>query len=104
MVAKLTTDPSANGFRIFERLFFSKASPMSAELARHFLAIEISEIDRARMADLLHRNQANLLSSAEQKELQNLSLAGTVLAVFQSQARRVLKMPPPKPRRKNGHG
>jgi hypothetical protein len=77
---------------------------MSVELAKHFIAIEISEKDRARMADLLLRNQSNMLSPEEERELQNLSQAGTVLAIFQSQARRVLKAAPPKPRRKDGHG
>jgi len=104
MVAMSTTYYSANGFGIFERLFFSGTRPMSAELAKHFLAIEISDKDRARMADLLLRNQSNMLSPEEERELQDLSVAGSVLAIFQSQARRVLKVAPPKPRRKNGHG
>jgi hypothetical protein len=99
-----TTDASASGFGVFERLFFSKAGSMPPDLARHFLAIKISEKDKARMSDLLKRNQSNLLSYAEERELQNLSQAGTILAIFQSQARQVLKVPPPKPRRKNGHG
>ena len=103
MVAQSMTDPSANGYGIYERLFFDRTHPMPPELARHFLAIEISEKDRARMSDLLQRNQLNSLSPAEEIELQNLSQAGTILAIFQSQARRILKVPPPKPRRKRSH-
>jgi hypothetical protein len=100
MVAATNQLPSEKDLEIFGRLFFGESRPMTSDLARYFLSIELSKEDLARISDLLKRNQSNLLSPAEESELRSYSHAGTMLAIFQSKARRILNVPPPKPRRK----
>lgn len=100
MVAISKLDRQPDEAEIIGRIFFGRQSEMTPELASYFLNLEIPENDRERMSELLKRNQAGELSPEEAEEMRGYSRAGTLLAIFQSQARRVLKMPPPKPRRK----
>lgn len=100
MVAIKSQEPPKQSVDIVSRLLFDRSWPMSPELANHILAIEISADDRARISDLMLRNQADLLSAAEKDELQSYLQAGALLDLFQAQARQVSKSPLPKPRRK----
>jgi hypothetical protein len=82
---------------IFARILDNAPKQMSKALARHVLTLGFSDADQARMLDLAERNQDDLLSPAEHRELFRLVRATHFLALLHVRARRVLKMKPPKP-------
>ena len=63
---------------------------ISEEMARQILGLDFSEGDKARMHDLVVRNQDDALSPSEKEELLAFGKAGDLLAILKSKARRTL--------------
>jgi hypothetical protein len=81
---------------ILARVFDDKHGLLPRGLARSIVDVEFSEHDKARMHDLVVRNQADALSPEEKSELFAFAKAGTLLSILQSKARRTLKIKPKK--------
>jgi hypothetical protein len=75
---------------ILARLLGNERGQLPRDLARHILDLGFSDRDKARMHDLLERNQADALSAAEKEELAAYGKAGDLLAILKSKARRTL--------------
>lgn len=73
-----------------------KNGRLSRQMARHILTLEFSEVDKARMHDLIVRNQNDTLSHAEKAELAAFGKVGDILAILKSRARRTLKTEVPR--------
>jgi hypothetical protein len=63
---------------------------LSTELCRHVLSLDFSSEDRRRCDELSAKAAEGSLSDDEQAELDDLLIANDVLALLQSNARRVL--------------
>ncbi len=87
-----------NEVTILARVFDDERGLLPPELARSIIDVEFSERDKARMHDLVVRNQADTLTSAEKEELHAFAKAGTLLGILKSKARQTLKI---KPKRRN---
>ncbi len=81
---------------VLPRLFSS--GDMSPEVARYVLTLGFSADDKARVQELVERNQSDVLSPAEWDELYDYLKADAVLGTLQSKARRLLKRKPTKAR------
>lgn len=81
---------------ILARFLTNYDRPLSKTLARHILSLTISDRDKARMHDLAVRNQNDGLTPAEKKEMHDYGIAGDILAIFKSKARRTLGVKPKK--------
>ena len=81
---------------ILARVLGNDPDPMPPEIARHILSVDFSESDKARVNDLLMRNQQGTLSAVENEELSAYITAGSVLSILSSKARRALKIKPKK--------
>jgi len=76
---------------IFGRLLDAAKEDLTPDLARHILNINFSESDRARMHELLVKNQELELHSEEKEELDNYNHVGDLLSLWHSKARIALK-------------
>src|SRR4051794_14012011 len=81
---------------ILARVFEDERGQLSPELARSILDVGFSDRDKARMHDLVVRNQGDALSPAEREELFAFAKAGTLLSILHSKARRTLGIKPKK--------
>ena len=81
---------------IFVRMWERAPGSMTPAIARQILKLGFDDIDRDRIRDLLERNREEGLSPNEQNELTSYVKAGNLLAILQSKARKLLKVPPPK--------
>lgn len=75
---------------ILIRVFENEHGLLSPEMARHILDLGFSDRDKARMHDLVVRNQADPLTPAEKEELYAYGNAGSLLSILKSKARRTL--------------
>ena len=75
---------------IWERVIHPNGK-MTAAAARQIVQLEFSNDERARMHELVAKNQAAALTPEEASELDNYCRVGTTLSILQSRARRVLK-------------
>ncbi len=91
--ASTSTD---NEVTILARFLTNGDGPLPKSLARYILRLTISERDKARMHDLVVRNQNDELTPAEKKEMHHFGTAGDVLAILKSKARRTLGVKPTK--------
>jgi hypothetical protein len=64
---------------------------MSAPVAREFLALRINEAARERIRELLGKNNAGTISSAEKATLDNYLCVGELLDLMQAKARLSLR-------------
>jgi hypothetical protein len=78
---------------IFGRLIESDQEDLSPDLARYLLRLSFPRQDRERVNELATKARAGTLSVEERDELERYSLAGDVLALWQSKARRSLTHP-----------
>ncbi len=85
------TRPCENEVTILARVFGKEGGMLSEEMARHILDLGFSDRDKARMHDLVVRNQDDALSSSEKQELLAFGKAGDLLAILKSKARRTLR-------------
>ena len=81
---------------ILARILGNERGQLPRDLARYILDLGFSDRDRARMHDLVVRNQDDALTPAEKEELFAFGKAGDLLAILQSKARRVLGIKPKK--------
>ena len=77
---------------IFGRLIQADKNNLTPELAQYILHIGFSEKDRDRINELAAKARTGALVGEEQRELDNFNLVGDLLAVWHSQARRVLSV------------
>jgi hypothetical protein len=91
-----TTHSRENEVTILARFLTNYDRPLSKSVARHILGLTISDRDKARMHDLVVRNQNDELTPAETKEMHDFGIAGDILAILKSKARRTLGVKPKK--------
>jgi hypothetical protein len=89
-MATATTHSGDNEVTILARFLTNGDRPLPKNLARYILDLTISERDKARMHDLVVRNQHDTLTPVEKKEMHDFGKAGDVLAILKSKARRTL--------------
>ena len=85
-----------NEATILARVFDDERGLLPPDLARSILDVEFSERDKARMHELVVRNQNDALTPVEKKEMHYFGKAGDVLAILKSKARRTLGIKPKK--------
>ena len=89
-MATATTHTGETEVSILARVLGNESGQLPQELARYILDLGFSDRDKARMHDLIVRNQSDALSSAEKEELFGFGKAGDLLAILKSKARRTL--------------
>jgi len=77
---------------ILARVLGKDHGKLSTEMAWHISDLGFSDRDKARMHELIIRNQDDALSPAEKQELLAFGKAGDLLSILKSKARRTLKM------------
>jgi hypothetical protein len=78
---------------IFGRLIEADQEALPPDLARYLLRLSFPRQDRERVDELAAKARAGLLSVEERDELERYNVAGDVLALWQSKARRSLPHP-----------
>jgi len=78
---------------IFGRLIEADQEALPPDLARYLLRLSFPSQDRERVSELAARARAGSLSDDERDELERYNLAGDVLALWHSKARRSLTRP-----------
>ena len=68
----------------------NKNGQLPKQVARYILDHQVSDRDKARMHDLLVRNQDDGLTPAEKEEMHAFGKAATLLSILKSRARRTL--------------
>jgi hypothetical protein len=91
-----TTHAADNEVTILARVLGIEHGKLSAKMARHILELGFSDRDKARMHELVTRNQDDALSPTEKQELLAFGKAGDLLSILKSKARRTLRIRPPK--------
>ena len=81
---------------ILARILGNERGKLPRDLARYILGLGFSERDKARMHELLTRNQDDDLTAAEKEEMHAFGKAGDLLAILKSKARRTLGVKPKK--------
>jgi hypothetical protein len=85
------TKPGPAGTAILEQLAELNVESISPATARKLLEFRFGAAHHARVKALSRKAQAGTLGPAEQEELDEYICVGTLLAILQSRARRVLK-------------
>ena len=85
-----TTHASENEVTILARFLDDGNGQLPEDVARYILDLTISERDKARMHDLVVRNQHDALTPAEKEEMHAFGKASTLLSILKSKARRTL--------------
>lgn len=80
-----------NEVTILARVLGNGGKKLPSEIARYILDLGFSEKDKARMHDLLVRNQDDKLTADEKAEMFAFARVGTILGILQSKARLALK-------------
>lgn len=91
MKAKSATPGAGKTQSILARLLASGDSRLTPELARYILSLGFDQDDQTRMQDLAQRNQEGALSPSKREDLFGYVEAGHLLALLQSNARKVLR-------------
>jgi hypothetical protein len=81
---------------ILARVFSEKMGQLPPEMAQYILDLDFNDRDKARMHDLIVRNQEDALPAQEKDELFAFMNAGSMLSILQSRARRTLGVKPVK--------
>jgi hypothetical protein len=79
-----------NEATILARILCNEDGQLPDEIARYILDLKISDRDKARMHDLIVRNQNDELTPAEKEEMFAFGKATTLLSILKSKARRTL--------------
>ena len=87
-----TTHNRENEVTILARLLGNGDGQLPKDVARYILDLHVSERDKARMHDLVVRNQEDALTPAEKEEMHAFGKAGDLLAILKSKARRTLRI------------
>ena len=78
---------------ILTRVIESDATPITPDVARYLLSMQLPAADEERVNELSAKARAGSLSEAETQELDSYLHIGRLLAVMQSRARRLLDNP-----------
>jgi hypothetical protein len=81
---------SENEVTILARFLGNENGQLPADVARYIVDLEVTERDKARMHDLVVRNQDDALTPAEKEEMFAFGKATTLLSILKSKARRTL--------------
>jgi hypothetical protein len=84
------THPGENEVTILARFLGNGNGNLPAEVARYIVDLDVSERDKARMHDLVVRNQDDALTAAEKEEMFAFGKATSLLSILKSKARRTL--------------
>ena len=76
---------------ILARILESDERELTPEAARYLLSIKLSTADEDRVDELSEKARAGSLTEAESEELDGYLHVGSLVAVWQSKARRILK-------------
>ncbi len=79
---------------ILARILESEDRELTPEAARYLLAIKLPSSDEDRVDELSAKARAGSLTKAENQELDGYLHVGSLVAVLQSTARRLLKQAP----------
>lgn len=82
--------PKQSESTILARIFGDKLGQLPPEMAHYILDLDFNERDKARIHDLVNRNQEDLLDPTEKEELHAFLNAGSMLSILQSRAHRIL--------------
>jgi hypothetical protein len=82
---------SASEAAIWSRLIRPDQNGLSKEAARSILELNFSDADKARMAELAHKNKESTLSPEERAELACYVKVGDVLSLLHLKAKKSLK-------------
>src|SRR5260370_27782332 len=85
-----STNNSESEVTILARILGNQHGQLPLQLSRYILKTGFTEEDKARMHDLVSRNQDDDLSSEEKEELSAYATAGTLLSILKSKARPAL--------------
>jgi hypothetical protein len=85
-----TTHNRETEVTILARILGNENGQLPEDLARYILTLGFSERDKARMHDLVVRNQEDALTPAEKEEMHAFGKAGDLLAILKAKARRTL--------------
>ena len=78
---------------ILARVIESDATPVTPEVARYLLSMQLPHADEERVNELSAKARAGTLNENEAQELDSYLHIGRLLAVMQSRARRLLNNP-----------
>jgi hypothetical protein len=95
-MAAANQDIGENEVTILARILGNERGQLPRDLARYILDLGFSDRDKARMHDLVVRNQGDALTPVEKEELSAFGKAGDLLAILKSKSRRVLGVKPKK--------
>ena len=79
---------------ILARMIQSDERELTPDAAQYLLSMKLPALDEDRVNELSARVQRGLLTEAESQELDSYLHIGSLLAVLQSKARRLLKHTP----------
>jgi hypothetical protein len=79
-----------NEATILARVLCNEDGQLPDEIARYILGLGFSERDKARMHDLIVRNQNDELTPAETEEMFAFGTVGDLLSILKSKGRRKL--------------
>jgi len=85
-----TTRRGEDEVTILARILGNEDGQLPKDLARYILTLGFSERDKARMHDLVVRNQEDALTPAEREEMHAFGKAGDLLSILKAKARRTL--------------
>lgn len=85
-----TTSRGEDEVTILARILGNEDGQLPKDLARYILTLGFSERDKARMHDLVVRNQEDALTPAEKEEMHAFGKAGDLLSILKAKARRTL--------------
>ena len=89
-MATATDHANENEVTILARILGNENGHLPKDVARYILDLHVSEPDKARMHDLVVRNQDDALTPAEKEEMHAYGKATTLLSILKSKARRTL--------------
>lgn len=87
----MATQTEVNEITIFGRLIEHGESALTPSAAQYILGLGFPESERARMHELAMKAQEDKLTAAEKIEIDGYERVGTLLSIWKSQARRVLR-------------
>ena len=90
--AEPTCRSDASEAAIFGRIFADGRQALTPELARHILALEFNDEDKARMHELAVKNQEDRISAEELRDLDSYVKVADLVAILQSKARKLLRL------------
>jgi hypothetical protein len=94
IVSNMNTDPAVTEAEIWSRTIQPGVGDLSAEGAREWLRLRMSEADADRVRELSQRANSGQLTAAEERELENYLNVGRTLEFLKAKARLSLRGSP----------